>query len=249
MKDILIDFLERVKYKKKPKKKENIYIGDENDEYYSGPDNEDFSIEDYAKKHNISQKETKLVVNNEKKRTDNYTGAYEKFKSRRSIRKFSPDKIDWEIIYKIIDGGLNAPCAGGVENSDVVVITDKETKDEIGRIENQQFWLSEAPYVLVVVRDNAKHLSLYPGEGELYSVQSSAAVIENILMLAHFYDLGACWVESGNTDSLKELLGIPLEKCVDGVIPIGFPQESPVVEKSLFASRVFYEKYGARKRK
>lgn len=175
------------------------------------------------------------------------TWAIKSFKTRRSIRRFSHKPVDWKIIYEIIDGALNAPCAGNVQNYDVIVIEDKLRKHEISKIEAQQYWLAEAPYLLVVVRDNSRLQELYIDKGFEYSIQNSAAFIENILMLVHMHDLGACWVNAGDNGVLKEYLGVE-GKDIDAVIPIGYPLEEPKVLKCETADKIFYEKYGNRKR-
>lgn len=174
--------------------------------------------------------------------------ALEKFKTRRSIRKFSPENIKWKTIYEIIEGALNAPCAGNIQNYQVIVVEDKKKKHELGKIAFQQYWLADAPTILVIVRDNYHLCQLYPDQGEVYAIQNSAAFIENILMLAHFYDLGACWVEAYDNDVLKELLEISPNMTVDAIIPIGYPLESPQISKEPMLQKMFFETYGNKKR-
>lgn len=220
-------------------KKNNLPSGS----YYDGPqDSKEMKPQDIEKEMKRLSKENSIL------KSELCVNALEKFKNRRSVRKYSTKPVQWELIYAIVEAALNAPCAGNVENSDIIVIQDKKTRVEVGKIENQQFWLSDAPYLLVVVRDNQRLIDLYPGEGELYAVQNTAAVIQNVLMMAHFYELGACWVESCDNRVLKEFLGIPENKYVDAVIPLGFPLENPKMHKSHPISRIFFEKYGNKKR-
>lgn len=172
----------------------------------------------------------------------------EKFKTRRSIRKFSDKQVDWEIIYSIIEAGLNGPVAGNIQNYKIIAITDPNERKELGKAAFQQYWLSDAPVILVIVRDNYRLMQLYPQEGEIYSIQNTAALIENILMGVHFYDLGACWVEAYENQVIKEFLNVPVELEIDAIIPIGYPLESPKVSKEVESSLIFYNKYGNKKR-
>lgn len=172
----------------------------------------------------------------------------EKFKTRRSIRKFSDKQVDWEIIYSIIEAGLNGPVAGNIQNYKIIAITDPNERKELGKAAFQQYWLSDAPVILVIVRDNYRLMQLYPQEGEIYSIQNTAALIENILMGVHFYDLGACWVEAYENQVIKEFLNVPVELEIDAIIPIGYPLESPHVSKEVESSLIFYNKYGNKKR-
>jgi len=198
---------------------------------------------------NISKNECrKLKKENEKFKKDFKKVVLEKFKSRRSIRKFSDQKIEWKKIYDIIEAGLYGPVAGGIQNYKVIVIQDSEVKQELGKLSFQQYWLADAPYILVILRDNYRLMQLYPSEGEVYSIQNSAALIENILMMAHFHDLGACWIEAYDNKVLKEFLKVPPEFVVDAIIPIGYPLENPVVKKDSFDAHVYYEKYNQKER-
>jgi nitroreductase len=172
----------------------------------------------------------------------------DKFKSRRSIRKFSTKPVDFKKICDIVEAGLNAPCAGNVQNYKIIIVEQKDKKIECGKIAIQQYWLSEAPYLIVVVREDSELLSLYPVRGELYSIQNVAAVIENMVMAAHFHDLGTCWVEAGDNEVLKESLGVPIECKIDAIIPVGYPLENPQVSKVETTGLLFFEKWGERHR-
>lgn len=185
-----------------------------------------------------------LRKENEQLKKDLTSQAIEKFKNRRSIRKFSEQKIDFKILHSIIEAGLNAPCAGNVQNYKIIVIEDLKQKTECGKIAFQQYWLADAPCLLVLVRDNLELQSLYPDRGEIYAIQNVAAVIENILMAAHFNNLGACWVEAFDNEILKEDLGIPMELKIDAIVPIGYALERPQVDKVPMINMVYFEKYG-----
>lgn len=217
-----------------------IFVKKENDYY-------DFKDEDGNNE--IPEKNCKKIISENKKLKKNVPDfVLDKFKSRRSIRKFSDKKVDWKLIYNIIEAGFNAPVAGGIQNYSIIVIENEEKKKELGRLAFQQYWISNAPYLLVIVRDNHRLMELYPSEGELYSIQNTAAMIENMLMMAHFYDLGSCWVEAYDNSVLKEFLEIPREFRVDGIIPIGFPLENPKVKKDSTDAHVFFEKFKNKKR-
>lgn len=172
----------------------------------------------------------------------------QKFKTRRSIRKFSEKPVDFKLICDVVEAGLNAPAAGNVQNYKIIIVENSKKKIECGKIAIQQYWLSNAPYLLIIVRDDSELSALYPIRGELYSIQNVAAVIENVLMAAHFHDLGACWVEAGDNEVLKECLSVPMDKKIDAIIPIGYPLENPQVPKLETMEMLFYEKWGERHR-
>lgn len=228
MKDKLNDFIE--KFKSKTIKTQNSY--------YDGPEGE---IEiDWKKECERLQKENDDLRISFRDQCINF------FKTRRSIRKFnSKNKPDFKLIFDIIEAGLNAPVAGNLQNFRIIVVEDEAQKREISTLAYQQYWVSEAPYVLVVVRDDMHVANMYPDKGELYSIQNTAAVIENILMAAHMSELGACWVGIDDNEAIKDSLGVPVSRHIDAVIPIGYPSGSPDnVSKNPTQALVDFKKFG-----
>lgn len=171
---------------------------------------------------------------------------FSEIKSRKSIRKFSGENVKWEYVYNGIISAMNAPAAGGIRNFKTVVVSQKEKKEEIGRLCLQQDWISEAPYIIIFLRDNLRLMNLYPERGERYSIQNTAAAIENFLITVHSYRLGACWVGAYNSEGIKDLLEIPKHFKLDAVVPVGTPLESP--KKSLpygeIREKIFFHKFG-----
>ena len=106
--------------------------------------------------------------------------------------------------------------------------------------------MSEAPVILIVVRDDSKVVSMYPQDGTRYSMQNSAAFIENILLLTHMSGLASCWVEACENDVLKEYLNIPGSLAIDAVLPIGYALEKPHVAKESCLDLVFFDSYNKR---
>ena len=171
------------------------------------------------------------------------------FTSRRSIRRYSTRPIDYEKIYDIIQAGLNAPVAGNIQNYRIILIQDKAEKTECARIAYQQFWMTNAPYFLVVTRDDTEVEDLYPNRGEVFSIQNVAAVIENMIMAAHMSDLGACWVGVDDSEALKDFLGIPRHMHLDAIIPVGYAEGNPdKMPKNAVETMLYYEKFGNKSR-
>ena len=53
--------------------------------------------------------------------------------TRRSIRAFKPDMLPRETIDAIIEAGLYAPSGMNTQNTVIIAITDKETRDRLSR--------------------------------------------------------------------------------------------------------------------
>jgi len=206
---------------------------------------------EYYKEEIPIEKEVQILrKENKQLKKDFQSQAIDKFKSRRSIRNFSDKKIDSKTIYNIIEAGFTAPCAGNIQNTKIISIEDNDKKQECGRIAYQQYWVCQAPVLLVILRDDTQLVSTYPDRGKIYSIENTAAVVENILMAAQMYDLGACWVEAGDNEILREQLSIPPNLKIDAIIPIGYAtKKEHKPPKALTTTMLSYEKYGKKTNK
>jgi nitroreductase len=212
----------------------------------------DSEIDDYYSPDDLNEPQTILPTEKELKqlRKENillkksfFEQSLESFKTRRSVRKFSNKEIDDKIVLDIIEGSLNAPAAGNIQNYKIIVVKDHKRKCEVGKISLNQCWMSEAPVLLVVVRDDSKVVRMYPQDGTRYSMQNSASFIENLLMLTHASGLASCWVEACENDVLKEYLGVPSPLSIDAILPIGYSLENPKVQKESCLDMVYFENF------
>jgi nitroreductase len=150
-------------------------------------------------------------------------------KTRRSVRKFSDKPVPWDNIATILDCGRMAPSAGNLQSWKFIIVEDKGPKEEIARACVDQLWISNAPYIIVVVSEAEKMKRFYDLRGDrLYSVQSCAAAVQNMLLAAHDLGLGACWVGAFDEEKIKTILSCPAETRPQAVIPIGYSAENPV---------------------
>ena len=70
---------------------------------------------------------------------------------------------------------------------------------------------------------------------ELYCIQDTAAAIENILLAATAYGLGACWVGAFDEEATASVLELEQELRPVALIPIGYPDQEkrPVPRRPL----------------
>jgi nitroreductase len=106
----------------------------------------------------------------------------EAIKTRRSIRRFDKRPVDDKVIHEIIELGNLAPSAGNLQPRDFIIVKKQEIKEQLAHAALDQRFVAEAP-VVVVVCTNLKRTAHYGSRGrELYSIQDSAAAIENMLL-------------------------------------------------------------------
>ncbi len=143
---------------------------------------------------------------------------------RRSIRKYSSEKVPEELIEKILRAGMAAPSAGNEQPWHFIIINDKDILHEIPKFHPYSQMLKEASHAIVVCSDQS--LLKYQG----YWVQDCAAATENMLLMAQDLGLGAVWLGVYPTEdrvkALKELLSLPEGITPFCIISLGYPGET-----------------------
>jgi nitroreductase len=152
---------------------------------------------------------------------------------RRSIRKYTGEAIPKADLEAIVDAGRLAATGSNRQPWDFIVVTDRTM---IGQFKVSGAWIEKADAVIVVVMDPASR----------WWVEDGSAAMENMLLASTAVGYGACWVEGDalpHEDQFKTLLGVPTEKRVMALIPIGVPAEMPTREKKPLDEVLHWEKY------
>ena len=169
--------------------------------------------------------------------------------ARRYSHKASFDydkKIPEEDLRKIVEAGMAAPSAGNSQSPEFIIITDEKILERISIItQNAILWTAPA-MIAVVTRPRVREVLDITTE---CLICDFAVATENMLLAATA--LGYCcgWMDGPFTDpqvreKVEELLGIPDDRMLILVVPIGYPlQEGPRREKKPFEQRASWNRY------
>lgn len=166
--------------------------------------------------------------------------------NRRSIRSYINKSVEFDKIALILKAGSKAPSAGNLQDYRFIVITDKLVIKGLADHCTDQFWVAQAPVLIIVCADSERSESYYGLRGQrLYSIQNSSAAIQNMLLAAHNMDLGACWIGSFDESYLSDTLGIPETVRPQAIITIGYANGEPIErEEVALDTLVYFNKYG-----
>ena len=113
----------------------------------------------------------------------------ENLKTRRSIRSYKPDQIEDATLDAILEAGLYAASGMNTQNTIMVAVRDKETRDQLSRMnarimgtESDPFY--GAPCVVVVLAEPERYTA----------VEDGALVMGNLMQAAHDIGVGSCWI-------------------------------------------------------
>ncbi|MEM2890139.1 MAG: nitroreductase family protein [Candidatus Hadarchaeum sp.] len=153
---------------------------------------------------------------------------FEAIKGRRSIRSFIPEPIKDADLEKILEAGIAAPSAGNCQPWEFVIVKDLKNKQKLVQAARGQSFLAEAPVVIVICADINRTASRYGDRGRnLYCIQDTAAVAQNIHLAAYALGYGTCWVGAFDEKAVAEAIKAPEGIRPLIMIPIGKPREKP----------------------
>lgn len=160
---------------------------------------------------------------------------------RRSIRKYTEDKVSDEILNEIIKAGMNAPSAGNEQPWHFVKITSREIHSRIMKIHPYSSMLNEAVTSILICGD--PRLEKHKG----FWVQDCSAATQNMLLAAVSFGLGSVWLGiypiNERVEGFRNIFSIPEEIIPFSLIPIGYPAESKKLKNEFLADRIHINKF------
>lgn len=153
---------------------------------------------------------------------------FDLLKNRRSVRTWIKKPVEREVLNRIIQAAIEAPCSCNRQSWKFLILQDKQKIERVSTFRGEKF-LSNAAALILVFCD----ISLYPAIEKSYSPYMDAAVAaENMLLAVQYLGLGACIVNMGrntltqeNRANLYKEFNIPKQFESICVIAIGYPDK------------------------
>ena len=151
--------------------------------------------------------------------------------TRRSCKKYKSDMLPEETIRQVVEAGLYAASGNNAQSPITLVVTDKETRDRLSRL-NAKYDKKHrvnpfygAPVVLVVLADKRIPTAVYDG----------SLVLGNMMLAAHALGIGSCWIHRAKeVFADAEGMAILKDRGIDashyegiGHLVIGIPEFAP----------------------
>jgi nitroreductase len=159
--------------------------------------------------------------------------ALEAIRKRRSVRKYTGEPIPKEDLLQIVDAGRLAATGHNKQPWEFIIVTDRAMIEQL-KVAAQ--WMEKAAAIIAVVMDPSSQ----------WWVEDGSAAIENMLIASTALGYGSCWLEGytlPREKELKELLGIPEDKRLLTLLPVGVPVEWPTREKKPLDEVARWERY------
>jgi len=157
----------------------------------------------------------------------------EAIRSRRSIRRFKADAVPDDIVMKVLDATHWAPSARNQQPVSFIVIKDNNIRKQIANLAPWGSFIGDSPVAIAIVTDPSSKWHIV--DGSLAS--------QNLMLAAHSFGLGTCWVGGLEREDIKKLMGVPEHLHILTVMPLGYPDEKGSSQRKDLDDIVHREKW------
>ncbi len=147
--------------------------------------------------------------------------------TRRSVRKYTDENITDAQMQDLLEAAMSAPSAVAKDPWHFIVVRDRARLNLMADALPNGQMLRHAPVGILVCGDiekaHANELS--------YMLQDCSAAIENLLLAASMFGLGACWLgvhpRQDRIEAMTKLFELPDNIIAVSAIALGCPAEQP----------------------
>lgn len=172
-------------------------------------------------------------------------GVYDTILKRRTVRKFKNEKIDREILLKLVNAARHAPSAANLQPIKYLIVDDSEkVKDLFAHLKWAAYLApdgtpgeNERPvaYIIILIDTEIRKSG--------YELDVGAAV-QNILLAAEEENIGTCWMGAIDREAIRKLFDIPDRYIIDTLVALGYKAESPVAEEENGSIKYYKDEKG-----
>lgn len=143
----------------------------------------------------------------------------ELIKNRRSVREFTEERVNEDLMEKILDAGRWAPSGLNNQPWKFMVISNQEIINGVSEYTKYKNTINAAKSLIMVFLDKEKSYNY------VKDIQAVGACIQNMLLLIHELGLGACWMGEilNQSEKLCKYLRVKDNLELMAVLAIGYP--------------------------
>ena len=174
---------------------------------------------------------------------------FEAIATRHSYRgPFSDQQVPQEDLRRIVQAGIQAPSGKNMQTTTFIIVDDVDLLAAIRELHATSQAMQQAQAYIVCLIDQHPETTF---ETHSFYIEDYAAAVENMLLAVTALGYATVWVDGwlrveGRAEKIGELLGVPEEKVVRVILPIGIPTEVHHQKtKKPFEERAWVNRYGA----
>ena len=162
--------------------------------------------------------------------------------TRRSIRKYESREIPKDLIREILAAAMMAPSAGDARPWQFILVTEPVQKAKVKTVHPYVAMIEKAPLGILVCGD----LSREKYEG--FWPQDCSAAMQNLLLAAHGFGLGAVWTGiypmKDRVEKFIQIFDLPGHIVPFGLAVMGWPAQNPQSKERFDGERIHDNAWG-----
>ncbi|MCR5834438.1 MAG: nitroreductase family protein [Selenomonadaceae bacterium] len=153
-------------------------------------------------------------------------------RSRRSVRRYTEEKISDEQLKQIVSAALLAPSGHSKYPCEFLIVKNRELLEGMSSCrKGVAKMLSGAAAAIVVIADRDKSDTI---------IEDSSVAMMNMELMATSLGIGNCWIQvrgreaeddSTSENYLRSLLDFPENFACQSILSLGFPAKDPKVRE------------------
>jgi nitroreductase len=160
---------------------------------------------------------------------------------RRSVRRYTDQAIEHDVLEKLLDAARWAPNGGNRNLWRFVVVTSPVQKQLLLRFAPG---IDDMPAAIVVICMELKQVRVKEAARLVYMADAAIAA-QNMALAAHAFGLASCMVVSFADAALRPLLSLPEQVSPYLMLTLGYPAESPAPPpRRSITAIAFTDEYG-----
>jgi len=174
---------------------------------------------------------------------------FEAIAKRHSYRgPFKNQQIPQDELRRIVQAGIQAPSGRNRQTTTFIIVDDTNLLAAIRELHVTSKAMQQAQAYIVCLIDKHPEVT---SETHSFYIEDYAAAVENMFLAVTALGYATVWIDGwlrseGRAEKIGKLLGVPEEKVVRVILPIGIPAEvHQQKEKKSFEERAWLNRYGA----
>ncbi|HAZ63813.1 MAG TPA: nitroreductase [Armatimonadetes bacterium] len=177
---------------------------------------------------------------------DLFDAIHERYSYRGALLPTPVPRADLE---RIAAAGLAAPSGCNAQTPRLILVDHPALLAEAAQILGGREVLATAPALIAVLIDAAPEPTY---EGFAFQIEDCAAAVENMLLAVTALGYASVWLDGNlrvqnRAEALGALLGVPADKRVRVILPVGRPAGTGARREKLpYTDRYWFNRYEAR---
>ena len=144
---------------------------------------------------------------------------FECIKTRRSVRGYTDQKVDSEMLDKILQSAIWTPSGKNGQPWKFKIVEDKTIINRLSDLSVYGSWMRTASHFILIFLDKSFSYNY------IKDVQSCGAAMQNIMLTAHSLGVGSCWIGEilPKAKDVKSILNINNDNIeLMGIVTLGY---------------------------